>query len=93
LDAICKIYELNRKTEIEKKKEQNKNRKGPGGNNLAQLQIKPAAQETFSPKRYRLPSLPLADTWAPPVSRLPPLPANLAGNCPSHNPLPLFNMP
>jgi hypothetical protein len=41
LDAICKSYKRNRKTEIEKKEEQKKNRKRATGVNPAQYQ-KPA---------------------------------------------------
>jgi hypothetical protein len=41
-----------RKTEMEKEKRRNKNRKGPRGNVSARLQIEPTAHFPANPKRY-----------------------------------------
>jgi hypothetical protein len=45
LDALCKIYKRNKKAEKEKKKEEKKIYKRARGNESAQLQIRPVAQE------------------------------------------------
>jgi hypothetical protein len=56
-----------KKTELEKEKRRNKNRKGPRGNDLAQHRIQPMAQ-LIKPEPVLSLSLPLADRWDPPVS-------------------------
>jgi hypothetical protein len=56
-----------RKNRKEKRRKQNKYIKGPGGNNLAQLQIEPVAQETF-PELVPFSSSHLADSRGPRVS-------------------------
>jgi hypothetical protein len=67
LKHICKSYKRNKKTEKEKEETKKNKKKGPGGNDLAQLQIEPTAHFPANPKRYPL-SLTLADWWDPRVS-------------------------
>jgi hypothetical protein len=62
------VVERNKENRKGKEESKIKIEKGPRGNDLAQLQIKPAAQEAPFPNRYPSLSLPLADRWTPPVS-------------------------
>jgi hypothetical protein len=62
------VYERNKENRKRKEAKEIKTEKGLRGNDLAQLQIKPAAQKAPFPNRYPSLSLPLADRWTPPVS-------------------------
>jgi hypothetical protein len=66
LEPKCKSYKRNKKEEKEKEEKKKKHEKGPGGNNLALLQIGPMAQEAF-PNQYLSP-LSLSLTCRPHLS-------------------------
>jgi hypothetical protein len=75
------VFERFKKTEMEKEKRRNKNRKRPRGNDLAQPQKQPTAQQCPAPEAVPSPLSFLADWWDPPViSLLPLIPLPLAGN-------------